>query len=256
VEIIIMKIFRTSILIVVFVCLAAATAVFAQDDGLMLKLERLWGYGGFNGDIQGTFLLKCSGPPNLAKVEFFMDDKKMGEAASAPFNLQFVTDNYPVGLHVLSAVGSTTDGKQLRSQTLTANFVSAGGSTKTLLTITVPILAIVFGAIILSAVIPMITGRKKINLPAGAQRNYRLGGGICPKCGRPFAFQPLGLKLLVARYERCPYCGKFSLVKSASMENLRAAEQAELEAEKPQVQEVPEEDKLKQELDDSKYQTL
>lgn len=102
----------------------------------------------------------------------------------------------------------------------------------------------------------MITGHKKNNLPAGALRNYRMGGGICPKCGRPFAFQPFGLRLLVGNYERCPNCGKFSLVKYASMENLRAAEQAELEAEKPQVPEVSEEDKLKQELDDFKYQSL
>jgi hypothetical protein len=247
---------RIAILIVVFICLAAVTAVFAQDENLNLELARDWGYEGFSGDIQGTFTLKCSGPSNLTRVEFYIDGKKMGEATSTPFTLQFLTDNYPVGVHVLNSIGTTADGKQVRSQDITANFVSAAASSKFLLTITVPILVIVFGAVILSAVIPMITGRKQIKLPAGTQRNYRFGGGICPKCGRPFAFQPLGLKLPFIRYERCPYCGKFSLVKYTSMENLRAAEQAELEAEKPQVPEVPEEDKLKQELDDSKYQSL
>jgi hypothetical protein len=247
---------RINLLVTVFAILTTAAVVFAQDEGLSCKVDRDWGYGGFNGDIQGTFTIKCTGPETLDRVDFYIDDKKIGEVGSAPFSFQFVTDNYPVGLHILSAVGTTSEGRQLHSQDLKANFISAAAGIKSILTIIIPILVLVFGGIIIAAVIPLLTGRKRKYLPAGTPRSYPMGGGICPKCGRPFAYQLFGLKLLVGRYERCPYCGKWSLVRHSSIGDLRAAERAELDAKKPQIPEASEEDILKKELDDSKYQSL
>jgi Ribonuclease G/E len=61
-----------------------------------------------------------------------------------------------------------------------------------------------------------------------------------------------GMNLLTSKLDRCPYCGKWSVVRHQSLEALRAAEQAELEGEKAQVPEETEEEKLKRELDDSK----
>ena len=54
----------------------------------------------------------------------------------------------------------------------------------------------------------------------------------------------------------CPHCGKWSIVKRASMSDLQAAEQAELIVEEVQIPEVSDEEKLRKELDDSKYQNL
>jgi hypothetical protein len=97
-------------------------------------------------------------------------------------------------------------------------------------------------------------GRKTISLAPGTPRQYTLGGAICPKCKRPFAFHIFGLRLLVARLDRCSYCGKWSLVRWTSLDELRAAEQAEAQSAQAQVPETSAEEKLKTELDDSKYQ--
>ena len=120
----------------------------------------------------------------------------------------------------------------------------------------VPILAVVFGAMAISAIISIINVRKGKKLPAGATRSYTFGGGICPKCKRPFGFQLLGLNMIGGKLTPCPHCGKWSIVKRASMNDLHAAELAELNTEKVQIPEASDEEKLRKELDDSKYQNL
>ena len=244
------------LLITILVSLAIISAVSAQSQELTLSLSRDFGYGGFNGDIQGTFSVKASGPANLEKVQFFLDETLLGEDTEAPFAIQFVTDNYPTGAHVLSAVGYTPDGKQLKSQTISALFVSKEEGSTAALKMVVPILAVVFGAIAISAVISIINVRKGKKLPAGATRSYTFGGGICPKCKRPFGFQLLSLNMIGGKLTPCPHCGKWSIVRRASVSDLHAAELAELDTEKVQIPEASEEEKLRKELDDSKYQNL
>ena len=244
------------ILITILVSLAIISAVSAQSEELTLSLSRDFGYGGFNGDIQGTFSVKASGPANLERVQFFLDETLLGEDTAAPFAIQFVTDNYPTGAHVLSAVGYTTDGKPLKSQTISALFVSKEEGSTAVLKMTVPILAVVFGAMAISAIISIINVRKGKKLPAGATRSYTFGGGICPKCKRPFGFQLLGLNMIGGKLTPCPHCGKWSIVKRASMNDLHAAELAELDTEKMQIPEASDEEKMRKELDDSRYQNL
>jgi hypothetical protein len=251
-----MKNIRLVVFIALTVCLATVSLVSAQTESLKLTLTRDWGYNGFNDDIQGTFTIKVTGPAALTHVDFFLDGAKIGETSQPPFNLQFVTDNYPAGVHILSAVGTTLDGSPLSSNQLSATFISKAESAKTATGIIVPILGITFGAIILSALIPLISGRRTKNLPAGTPRSYLLGGRICPKCGRPFAFQLFNLNWVTGKVARCPYCGKWSASGSARLEKLRAAEQAELETEKAQFPQSSEEEKFKKELDDSRYQGM
>jgi hypothetical protein len=237
-----------------FASLFLFSAVSAQGEALELTLSRDWGYGGFNNDIQGTFSMKVKGPSDLVRVEFFIDETRIGEAVSAPFNLQFVTDNYPPGIHSLSAVGTTSGGQVLTSNIITANFVTKEDSSRAGWTFILPILALVFGALILAAVVPLITGRKTVHLAPGTPRKYVLGGAICPRCKRPFALHLYGLNLVGGKLDRCPYCGKWSLARRASMERLLQAEQAELENASPQVPQLSAEEKLNKELEDSKYQ--
>jgi hypothetical protein len=61
--------------------------------------------------------------------------------------------------------------------------------------------------------------------------------------------------MLTHKYDRCPYCGKWSFVKRVSIDKLRAAEQLQLAKanEKALVPEMSAEEKLKKELDDSRY---
>jgi hypothetical protein len=233
-----------------------ATAVRAQETALTLSLSRDWGYGGFGGDIQGTFSLHASGPSSIVLVEFFLDGTKIGEDDQAPFALQFVTDNYPLGDHELYAVGHAADGSSLRSNSIRRTFVSASEGGQAAWKIILPLLVVVFVAIGLAAAIPLLTGRKQNRLAPGAKRSYALGGGICPRCKRPFGFSLFGINLLVGKFARCPHCGRWGVVRAASLPELQAAEQAEVEASKETIPETSAEEKLKKDLEDSKYQEL
>ena len=234
----------------------SVVGAFAQAGGLTLSLSRDFGYGGLNGDIQGTFTLTASGPADLRRVQFFIDQAMIGEVTRVPFKLQFVTDNYPAGIHSLSATGITSSGAQLESPKLTANFVTAEQGTKRTMELVVPVLVIVFGGILLAALVPLFTGRKTVQLASGTPRPYPHGGTVCPKCGRPFAFHLLAMNLPGSKLDRCPYCGKWSLARRASSEALRAAELAELDGAAVPVPELSAEERLKKDLDDSKYQSL
>lgn len=68
-----------AILVSAFVCLLAVTVAVAQTDHLSLKISRDWGYGGFNGDIQGLFTMHVTGSADLARVTFYIDDTAIGE---------------------------------------------------------------------------------------------------------------------------------------------------------------------------------
>ncbi len=236
--------------------LLIAPKLLAQSAMLNLELTRDWGYGGFNDDIQGAFTLKATGPADITKIEFYIDTKKIGEATRAPFAIQFITDDYPTGMHTLSAKGTTTSGAALASRPLTARFIAAADATRNMLGFVVPILVIVFGAIVLAAIVPLLAGRKGRALPLGAHRQYPMGGGICPRCGSPVAFQLFGMNLLGAKLQRCPACGKWGVIRPAALDKLRAAEQAELAGGHAQIPVMSDADKLKKDLDDSKYQDV
>jgi len=245
-----------AILIAIFVSLVIISAAFAQGEELTLSLSKDFGSGGFNSDIQGTFTVKASGPANLERVQFFLDETLLGEDTEAPFAIQFVTDNYPTGAHDFTAIGFTTDGKQIGSKTISVVFVSKEQASVAGFKMVVPILAVVFGFMAINTVTNMINIRKAKKLPAGAPRSYTSGGGICPNCRRPFGFQLLGIHMFGRKLTPCPHCGKWSIFKRASMNELYTAELAELDTEKAQIYEVSDEEKLRKELDDSKYQNL
>jgi hypothetical protein len=249
-----MKKNSVAILITILLSLAIISAASAQGEELTLGLSKDFGSDGFNGDIQGTFTVKASGPVNLERVQFFLDDTLLGEDPESPFAIQFITDNYPTGAHVFTAVGFTTDGKEIGSKTISAVFVSKEEGSAASLKMIVPILAVVFGAMVISAITSMVNMRKGKKLPAGAARSYSFGGGICPKCKRPFGFQLLGIHMFGRKLTPCPHCGKWSVVKRATMSELHAAELAELDTEKAQIHEASDEEKLRKELDDSRYQ--
>jgi hypothetical protein len=223
-------------------------------------MSRDMGYSSGTGQIEGTFSLKASGPDDLQKVTFLMDGQPMGEDSETPFSLRYNTGSYSTGVHVLSAVGTTGDGHTLSSNEIKVEFVPAEEGLKAAGRIAIPIVAVSFGIILLSFVLPLITGRgKKSNVPLGAPRRYgMLGGAICPKCSRPFSMSLFGMNLLVGRLERCPHCGKFSLMRHASPQMLRQAELAELEMAPEQTAgpELTEEERLRKEVDSSRFEEL
>lgn len=230
--------------------------VHAQENELILKMSRDWGYGGLNGDIQGLFSMKVSGPGDLVKVEFYIDGILIGEDMEAPFSLQFNTDTYSPGNHELYARGYTAGGQVYQSNLITANFVTESDGNKASLSIVLPILAIAFVAILLSFVVPLLLGRgKSQNLELGAERKYPFGGVICSNCHRPFPLSIFSPHLGFHKIARCPMCGKLGLLRVQPIGKLREAEQEELKWGEAKVIAESAEEKLRKELDDSKYQS-
>ena len=230
----------------------------AQDGAeLTLRMSRTFGYSSGTGKVQGTFTLKGSGPENLESVLFFVDGELMGEVSEAPFHYRFVTDDYPLGLHTLSAIGTTTDGRELRSNEIQAEFVTAEEGWGAAMKIMVPMGGIVLIAIVLSFAVTFISARRVKDIPLGASREYGFAGGaICPRCNRPYNRHVLAPNMLFGKLERCPFCGKWAIVPAASMEALRAAEKAELQGEDGEVVGQSEEERLRISLEDSRYQDL
>jgi hypothetical protein len=211
------------------------------------------------GRIQGTITISASGPEDLSQVVFYIDDQVLGEVNQAPFSLQFVTDDYPHGAHTFSASGFTSTGTTLQSNEIRAEFISAQEGFRFVGSIVIPIVVVVLASILVATVVPFIFSRgKKEQLAPGAKRQYGyFGGAICPKCDRPFSRHIYGLNLGPRKLDRCPYCGNWSLVGRASREELEAAEAAEIEdAQKGALQPQFSEEKLKRDLDESRFENL
>ncbi len=248
---------RTSLLLL-FCALSFAFAApaFAQDDAeLKLRLSRTFGYSSGAGDIQGLFTIYVAGPEDLVKVTFYLDEEAMGEVAQPPFELRFNTDNYPLGVHTISAIGLTSAGREVRSNELRVKFVTAEEGFQAGARIVLPLLGVAFAAIIFSSLLAFWGSGKLKQLPLGAPRNYGVAGGaICVRCGRPFPRHFFSLNLLIGKLERCPFCGKWAIVAAVPLEKLRAAEQAELEgAQSVMTAPLSEGEALRKELDNSRY---
>lgn len=240
--------------------LAFAFPALAQSgQTLSLRLNKDMGFSDLGGArVQGTFSLSASGPDNLAKVVFYLDGQVIGEDSEAPFKIQFITDRYPIGQHNLSAKGTTMDGNELDSNVITTNFISSSDAGSYTLKILVPILGAVVLVALASTLGPVLLRKgKNVSLPPGSQRTYGISGGtICPRCQRPFSISPFGMNLVMGKLSRCPYCGKWFLARRYPIEMLRAAEQAELadvQATSEQIPEETEEEKLRREIDNSRY---
>jgi hypothetical protein len=234
------------------------TRVHAQTEELQLAVRRNFGYGGGE-QIQGNFRMEIDTPPaGVVAVTFLIDGQAIGTDAEPPFRLDFETDAYGLGWHEMTAEAQTPDGGTLVSAVRRFEFVSAEVSWQVggrIMGITFGLVGVIF--ILVLALQFLLPGRGKASsLPLGAKRNYGwLGGTVCPKCQRPFPLHWWRLKLAVASYDRCDHCGKWSLVRAASAEQLAAAEQAELAQAQPEkaITGESEAERLRRQLDETRY---
>ena len=239
-----------------------AQAATPECPELQIGLRRDFGYASGSGKIQGTFTISASGPADLQRVIFYLDGHPLGDVGKPPFSLRFSTDSYGLGEHTFSALGYTGSGRKCESNSLSAVFVTAKEGWQAGMKILVPILSLVFGVTLIMIAATVfssgLAGKKLKDLPPGAERNYGMvGGAICPRCHRPFSRHLLSPNMVVGKLERCPYCGKVSVVAARPMAELRAAEAAELAAAgaSPVNGDSPDE-RLHKDLDDSRYQDL
>jgi hypothetical protein len=247
-----------SLFISFIVFFAVCSIVQAQQADYRLNVSRTFGYG--NGSqIRGTFKLSVVGPENIHTVRYVIDDQLIAEVTSAPYTYTFQTTQYPNGWHDLSAIIETNDGTKVTTPARRLNFVSAEEESSGLAGIIIPIVGGI--VIVMAGVVAFqtIILRKKplTTLPLGASRNYGIRGGtICPKCRRPYGIHWWALKVgLRNRFDRCEFCGKWSIIYPLSRIELESAEAAELEQiqAESQIPAKTEQDRLKEMLDNSRY---
>jgi len=220
-----------------------------EDEALPLRLTRDWGYGA-GGQIQGKFSLRVDDPGDIVKVDFIMDEEVVHSATAAPFRFQFSTDDFPPGVHTLTAVGYKMDGTPVYGTEYVRQFLSADEARSSTMKLIIPLLVIV-GVISLVGILgPLLMGRNKEFKPGhyGAA-----GGAVCPRCEFPYSRGMMAPNLLVGKLQRCPHCGKWAIVPRASQSALSAAEERWAREGTSSVAVPPEEENLRQMIDDSRY---
>ena len=208
-------------LIIILLCLLLPIgAVYAQTpEPYKVSLTRLFGYGGF-GQVQGNMELSIKGDLEaVSAVQYLMDGAPMGSLlAEEPYKLRFITDDYPSGAREIGAVITLKDGTVVNAQPYKVAFLSsaeAGNATKKIL---IPIGIVVIGSLLVSAFLQLKTGK----VTPGSYGP--MGGVVCPKCGKPAPRSIFGLNLVTGKLQRCPHCGKWSIVRRASADELARAE--------------------------------
>lgn len=194
-----------------------------EEPGISLKLNRDYGYGGFGGEIQGTFSLKASGPDELVEVQFYIDDTLIGTDATTPYKIQFRTEIYPPGAHTFHAIGILPDGTEVHSNKINRQILSGEEAGKSTIKLVVIILGVIIGISVIGIVLPNMLGKKGKQIQIG---EYSLAGGaVCPRCKMPYSRHAFSPNLAVGKLERCPHCGKWAIVRRASKADLESAEE-------------------------------
>jgi hypothetical protein len=225
--------------------------------GYRLNVSRLFGYSSGN-QIKGSFQLSVIGSSNISTVDYILDGQVMTTVNTAPFQLNFQTETYPFGMHTLSAIITTTDGRNVEVPDRQFEFATAQQEQQSVAGVIVPLGAVILLTVVLGLGVQFLFMRNKRHefVPLGTARNYGLrGGAICPKCHRPTVLHPFaphfGLRL---KYDICENCGKWSMMTVLPASELRKAETEEGKSvESSQVAQKTEEEKLKEILNESKY---
>jgi hypothetical protein len=224
-----------------------AVSAYAQEaTQVEIRLSRDLGFG-LGGQIQGRFSIKVEGPDELHRVEFYIDDQLIGEDRSPPFSAIFNTGDYERGVHQLSAIGFTSDGRELLSNRITRQFASV----QNVVLIVGAIIALVVGIRLASHYLT----RGKRSSTGGSFGS--LGGTVCSNCGRAYGIHWWSLRLGFGRLDRCPHCGKWSMVSRSSADTLAAADQFDSEpdrADPTEAEQQAEDDEiLRRQIDESRY---
>lgn len=216
-----MKKYKVALLILMIVVITLPAEAQEFEASLQLSVRRDFGFGMGN-LIQGRFTLQVTGPDDLVRVEFLIDEQVVGLDSEPPFRFSFNTSKYQLGGHRISAIGFTITGEELRSAERTLEFVSADEGWRAAMGIVGPI---VVGTIVL--MLAAFLGTMLIGRPKGAPRvgEYGVAGGaVCPRCELPYRRHFMSPNMLVGKFERCPHCGKLAVVRKATAAELAAAE--------------------------------
>jgi hypothetical protein len=240
--------------VVMFLWMVSFGYALAQSNepDIGLHLRRMFGYQGGN-NIQGNFSLQISGEDDIASVDYLIDGEILATDSAPPFKVNFSTSSYLPGEHLLQAVATKVDGEQLSSQVIRITFITAEQSWQSAGRITAWIVGGVLIILLVGAFGAGWFSRGKARFELGV---YSVAGGaVCNSCQLPFSRHFLSPNLFLGKLERCPHCGRLAVVPRANRAALEMAEERYREDQvKGQREFLQEEEKLKQRLDDTRYE--
>jgi len=248
------KLYRTFVLLVLFAFTFSAI-VYAQEEEhqIDLGLSRTNGYGGFNGEIQGSFTISASIDADLQSVIFYYNDFVLGEDTEAPFKLNFNTNIIDPGPVDFSAVGILANDIVVMSNILQRTVLSDEDVKDSMLGMLGPILAVVAIVVVGGFLLQIRSGKKGDAFTPG--KYSPAGGAVCRKCEMPFSRSVFSPNLLVGKLVTCPHCGKISVLPRASAASLAEAEDRYMDSLTGDQKQSEEngEDKLQKMIDDSQF---
>lgn len=224
----------------------------AQEAELELGVHRDFGYAA-GGRIQGAFSLTVQGRDDLAEVRYLLDGEVIAVMNEQPFRFRFNTGDYSLGPHMLSAIGVTAAGDEIRSNERRLEFVSAEEGWRTAAEIALPLIALVIIVTGIGLVGPIVLERGRRERRPGEYGPA--GGAVCPRCGQPFARHLVSPNLVMGKLERCPHCRKWSVVARAPAEALRQAEaRMARDVSRGRAEFGDKEERLRRLMDESRYE--
>ena len=251
---------KSSLFLTFFLAAIFSSASAVQTEEVRLNVQRRFGYSS-GSQIRGTIALDIVGSGSFLSVKYAIDGQIIAEVTQSPFTVTFQTTDYSDGWHDLSAIVQTADNRTLKTAPRRFEFLSAAAEGQAMTGIIIPLLGFV-ALITLGGVLAQVLWMQKkgVNrLPLGSPRKYGLmGGTICPKCQRPFSRHWWGLNMVVGKLDRCDYCGKWSVTRRLSSQELARAEADELTMMQQgnNIQGKSQLDKEKARIDDSKFSDL
>jgi hypothetical protein len=245
-----MKKFSFAFLVVLLIMTVTPTLAQGELPELRIRLNRNFGYGGFDNKIEGRFSIHVRDADGFESVAFYIDDKIIETRNAAPYSTDFHTENYSAGSHLIYAIGSTSSGSEIRSNEFNRVFISSDEVGSIVVGMLVPIIAILVLAFAVSTFLPGLLGRKQ-TFTLGQYSTA--GGAVCKNCAKPFGRKLMSPNMMVGKLERCPHCGKWQIASRAAEDELSAAEKHLSSDEAPSPQSESDEDKLKHQIDDSRF---
>lgn len=215
--------FRALLISLLMLALLAPTAAAQEESpALAIRLNRDFGYGGFDNKIQGRFSIRVADASGFERIDFYIDDKLLESQSAEPFQAEFRTNDFNAGEHRIYALGYTSGGQEVRSNEYTRVFVSSEDVRDTLVGNVLPLVGILALIGVASAVLPRLIWRRK-DFKLG---DYGMAGGsICKECAKPFSRHVWMPNLIAGKLARCPHCGKWQIARRATLEELEAGEE-------------------------------
>ncbi len=250
-----MEMKKRSLFIALLLIALFVSPALAQGDSadLKIRLNRDFGYGGFDNKIQGRFSIRVSDASGFERIGFYIDDFLLESISEEPYKVQFRTENFNIGSHQIFAIGHTSDGQEIRSNEYVRFFISGEEVGQSMVGLVLPLIGVLVVAVLLSTLLPRLIWRKK----GYTFKDYGMAGGaVCKNCEKPFTRHAWAPNLVAGKLERCPHCGKWQIARRANADELEEAEKLIYEDGGSAMQasgRENEEERLKRQIDDSRY---